>query len=486
MGYFSVRTRALIVRDNSAAQEEITTLKSGGKDIRPVTNYMLHLQAKGTGNGGSKSTQKAALQAIELFLDYVGANEDCFNNRKELFNTFVARLDSGTMDADFIDPSGLRWEPKSTKVVNKHINSLTNFFDWLGEVTKNVDIQPNPLIKATSHEKLIHEATWHHRKDRKFLAHIKDKHRSNYVSQHRQNTGKRKLINQFSDHKVFPEKYIKGFINEGLLKASDRRVAVRDACIVLLMHGTGVRLSEALGIWTCDVLLEPTAKVRIYDEVDGVAPDNWKDKNGSSNRKAYLKEEFGRVPRRDMAGTELLGSKSKLVDSKDGFKHSFWIDYPANYKDAFTELWLEYSEYRMQMQHFGGDKHPYAWVNFRKGAAQGGPLTLHNFVKHYGRALNRIDLEADSNKGLNPHGHRHSWGTRGTKLEINPLILQKGLHHASPESTAIYSHITPEEVTELLDKAVAQFESKAKAKLENHESSLGSRSLLKSDIELLD
>ena len=473
MGHFSVRTRALIVRDNTGAREEITTLKSGGKDIRPVTNYMLHLQAKGTGNGGSKSTQKAVLQAIELFLDYVGANEDCFNNREELFNTFVARLDSGTMDADFIDPSGLCWEPLSVKVVNKHINSLTKFFDWLGE-----DIQPNPLIKATTHEELIHEAAWHHRKDSKFLAHIKDKHRSNYVSQTRQNAGKRKLINQFSDHKVFPEEHIKDFINEGLLKAPDRRVAVRDACIVLLMHGTGVRLSEALGIWTCDVLLEPTTKVRIYDEVDGAAPDNWKDKNGSSNRKAYLKEKFGRVPRRDMAGTEHLGSKSNVVDSKEGFKHSFWIDHPANYKDAFTELWLEYSEYRMQMQHLGGDKHPYAWVNFKKGAAQGAPLTLHNFEKHYGRALNRIGLEADSNKGLNPHGHRHSWGTRGTNLEINPLILQKGLHHASPESTAIYTHTTPEEVSELLDKAVA--------KLENQVSSLGSRSLLKHDIELLD
>lgn len=472
-----VRSRASIIRDDSGRRAEIRTLFSGGEDVRPVTEYILHLQAKGTSMGGSKSTQTAFLQAIELFLEYVEANGHCFDNRVDLFNTFVDRLHYGTMDEEFIDPSGLWWQPKSTKAVNKHINSLTNFFDWLGEVTKNKDIQPNPLIMATSHEQWLHFAARDKRNKNNFLAHIKDKQRSNYVTQTRQNTGKRKLINQFSDHKVFPEEHIKDFINRGLLTARDRRVAVRDACIVLLMHGTGIRVSEALGIWVSDVLLDPT-EVRIYDEYDGVAPDNWKDKKGSSNRNAYLKEKFGRIPRRDMEGAEHLGSKSRLVDSNEGFKYCLWIDYPANYKEAFTELWGEYLFYRAEMGRHGSDKHPYAWVNFRKGAAKGTPLTLHNFEKSYGRALNRIGLEADANKGLNPHGHRHSWGTRGNKLGVDPLILQKGMHHASPGSTAIYTHMTPEDVSERLDKAIAQIESKVKA--------LGSRSLLKSDIELLD
>jgi hypothetical protein len=39
------------------------------------------------------------------------------------------------------------------------------------------------------------------------------------------------------------------------------------------------------------------AVVRVYNEVDGKAPDGWRSRSGKHARAAYLKEEYARIPR---------------------------------------------------------------------------------------------------------------------------------------------------------------------------------------------
>ncbi len=106
--------------------------------------------------------------------------------------------------------------------------------------------------------------------------------------------GRTPLTKAEDDALAFPDKHWESFYKDGIGGAKDPRVALRDKLMLLLMHGGGLRESEAIMLWVTDVLEDPydpeKAIVRIYNEVDGKAPEGWRSRSGTKTREAYLQE----------------------------------------------------------------------------------------------------------------------------------------------------------------------------------------------------
>ena len=453
----SVRVYATIVEDNTGIKSQLPVLLTEQGELSSVTDYVLKLEADGV----SASVIKGFLQAVSLLLAYMEANKDLFSDPKMLFQTFAKRLYSGTIGEDGLDPSGLYWVPSSTGNVNKHIYRLTAFTDWLA-IKQGLEPM-NPLRDATPHEQRLNYAAWFRKNQNDFLGHIEDKSINKTIRKARTLKGRTPLTKTEDDAISFPEKLWETFFKEGVGGAKDPRVALRDKLVLLLMHGGGLRESEALTLWVTDVFEDPynpdNAIVRIYNEIDGKAPNGWRSRSGTTNREAYLKEEYARIPRIRMMGTQRIGWKNKLPDNKDNYIQVQW--FPTDYSKVFMLLWKNYQKYRASVE----CHHPYAFISYHHSAF-GEPYTLNAFHSSYAAGLKRIGLEPSKAQGLDPHGHRHNYGRRLERSGLNPLVIRRCMHHKSLESQTVYTGKSQQEISDELTQATLQLanpESKVKS-----------------------
>lgn len=352
----SVKVRATIVEDNTGIKSQLPVLLTEQGELGTVTDYLLKLEADGVSN----SVMNGFLQAVSLLLDYMEANRGLFDDPKLLFQTFSKRLYTGSIGEDGLDPSGLYWVPSSTSNVNKHIHRLTAFTDWLAD--KQGTTPMNPLRDATPHEQRLNYAAWYRKKQNDFLGHIEDKTVNKTIRKARTIKGRTPLTKTEDDAITFPEKHWEDFYMNGIGGATDPRVVLRDKLILLLMHGGGLRESEALTLWVTDVFEDPynpdSATVRIYNEVDGKAPNDPEVRFKNQNRETYLKEKYARIPRQRMKGTAHLGWKNRVVDHKDHYIQVQW--FPTDYGKVFMSLWKTYLKYRASID----CHHPYAFISF--------------------------------------------------------------------------------------------------------------------------
>lgn len=443
----AVRVIGKVVEDNTGVVSEIPVLLTAEGEISSLTDYLLYLQT----NGRSMSTLDKVVRAVSMLLEYMEANADVFSDPENMFQAFVRRLYSGTASASGLDPSGLYWVPASESTVRERIGALSAFTDWLADKQGTTPL--NPLRKATPHEERLNYAAWYRRNQNDFLGHIRDKSISSTVKRARSIKGRAPLARTDDDAIAFPTAKFETFFTQGIGAAKDPRVALRDKLILLLMHGAGLRISEALLLWVTDVREDPQdpskALVRIYSEREGIAPDGWKSRKGNKTRKAYLKENYGRIPRCDMTGTQHLGWKGKLVDHPDGYMIAYW--FPPKFAQVFLMLWQTYMKYRGTADAY----HPYAFISFHNSAF-GNPYTINAFNQNYASGLRRIVLEPNKAEGLDPHGHRHNYGRRLTEAGLDPLIRKKCLHHKSLESQTIYTMPGARRVSEMLNVASEQ------------------------------
>ena len=453
----SVRVYATIVEDNTGIKSQLPVLLTEQGELSSVTDYVLKLEADGV----SASVIKGFLQAVSLLLAYMEANKDLFSDPKMLFQTFAKRLYSGTIGEDGLDPSGLYWVPSSTGNVNKHIYRLTAFTDWLAK--KQGSEPMNPLRDATPHEQRLNYAAWFRKNQNDFLGHIEDKSINKTIRKARTLKGRTPLTKTEDDAISFPETHWETFFKEGVGGAKDPRVALRDKLVLLLMHGGGLRESEALALWVTDIFEDPynpdNAIVRIYNEIDGKAPNGWRSRSGTTNREAYLKEEYARIPRIRMMGTQRIGWKNKLPDNKDNYIQVQW--FPTDYGKVFMLLWKNYQKYRASVE----CHHPYAFISYHHSAF-GEPYTLNAFHSSYAAGLKRIGLEPSKAQGLDPHGHRHNYGRRLERSGLNPLVIRRCMHHKSLESQTVYTGKSQQEISDELTQATLQLanpESKVKS-----------------------
>ena len=440
---------AEIVQDNSGVATAIPVILTEQGVLKSVTDYVLSLQL----NGFSLSTINKHIQSIILLIEFMDANDSMFETPEEMFTVFVRRLYSGTVSQNGLDYSLLYWMPASVGTVAKHISHLSSFTNWVSD--KNLGKEVNPLRTATTHEERIQYAAWFRRNQNDFLGHIKDKSINNTVKRARSIKGRTPLARTEDDAVAFPTSKFETFYLNGMGGAKDPRVVLRDKLILLLLHGAGFRRSEALLLWVTDVFEDSSnadlAVVRIFNELEGVAPNEWKTRRGKNSRKAYLKENYARTPRQEMLNTQHLGWKSKVVDHRDGYLQGYF--FPQEFARVFMSLWRQYLIYRASVN----CHHPYAFISF-DSRHLGNPYTYNAFNQNYASGLSRIGLAPNKAEGLSPHGHRHNYGRRLTASKIDPLIRKKCLHHKSLNSQLVYTLPSSTRVSEALDQASLQLQ----------------------------
>lgn len=423
-----VQITAKIVVDDSGIHSQIPILINEHGVINSLVDYIL-------GNGHlSSSWQRQVVQATKLLVEYMEANQHHFTDPRSMFQSFASRLYSGTIGDDGLDPSGLGWIPASAKTSKRHIDALKGFTDYLAD---ELGVAPmNPLITASSHDQRLNYAAWHRRNEHDFLGHIKDKSLTDTVSRARNLRGRRTLSSVDDDSIAFPERLFERFYMEGFGYAQDRRCAVRDQLILLMMHGGGLRESDALHLWVNDVKEDPErpgcALVRLYHPEDGKAPDKWKSRSGKTNRAAFLRDRYALTPRNRLQGTQRVGWKTRLVDDKDNYIQVHW--FPREFGLLFMKLWKIHIRYLATIER----NHPYAFVSYERNT-MGKPYSLPAFNGNYERALARIGASGAKPEGRSPHGHRHAFGRRLTAAGVDPFIIRKAMHHISMESQKRYT-----------------------------------------------
>ena len=440
-----VKVIAKVVDDDSGIKTEVPVLLDENNQVlKPLLDFTLKLKR----DGRSQTKLDELVSSVRLLLEYMNANESGFDNPQRLFESFSSRLFSGTIGEDGLDPSGLYWLPSSKQVANKHIYALTQLTDWLKDKQALQNI--NPLIQADSYTQRLNYAAWFRNNQHDFLGHIKDKHINQTVRMARSIQGKKPLGGSNDEATEFPEHLFEQFYLEGIEGTRDIRSRLRDQLILILMHGGGLRESEALHLWFDDVLLDPhdaqNVIVRIYHPVDGKAPNNWKSQTGKTTRAAYLQEQYGLTPRTELLGKQKVGWKGRTTDHKDNYIQVHW--FPKEFGYLFSKLWQGYIRLTALVERH----HPYAFVSFHP-ANIGSPYTLNAFHDNYARALRRIGLKPDKNEGLSPHSHRHSYGRRLMRTGVHSRVIQKALHHASPESQVVYTAPNITDVTNALNQA---------------------------------
>ncbi|MFA9395766.1 MAG: gamma-mobile-trio recombinase GmtY [Halodesulfovibrio sp.] len=443
-----VRVNAKVVQDDSGVFAEVPVLLDENKEvIKPLMEYALKLKR----DGKSQSTISNYIKATQLLLEYMAANLSGFETPQSLFENFSSRLYTGTISDKGLDPSGLYWLPCSKQVARLHIYALSQLTDWLAE--KHGVASMNPLVEADSLTQRLNYAAWFRKNQHDFLGHIKDTHINSTVRYARSVQGKRPLGKQKQDAIEFPERHFEAFYFDGLGAAKDRRVALRDQLILLLMHGGGLRESEALHLWVEDVLIDRfdtnNVKVRIYHPEDGKAPNCWRGRSGKTTRAAYLKEKYALSPRNNLMGKKRVGWKSRVTDSKDDYLEVHW--FPTIFGEVFAKLWQDYTRLLTGVERH----HPYAFVSFHHSHL-GSPYTLNAFHDSYRQGLKRIGLNPRKSDGLSPHSHRHSYGRRLRRAGVQEIVIKKCLHHASLDSQAVYTTPTAIEVTASLNAATEQ------------------------------
>lgn len=438
-----VKVIARVKLDSTGHLVELPVLLTHSGVFVPLLDYVISKS-----NINSFPWMNRVVLSCQLLLEYMEANKDLFSTPTKLFESFVLRLSSGTIGLNGDDPSELYWLPRSASNVNQLLSSLNGLTDWLS--TQNKTTSMNPFEEASSHQQRLNYAAWHKKNKYNFLGHIKNNALPEMIKKVRKIRGKKDVFKVDDNAISFPEHLFKHFFVDGIGSSRDPRVALRDQLILLLMHGAGVRESEALHLWVHDVFIDPDrqscAIVKLFHPEYGKAPNNWSGRKRQSTRSAYLAEKYALTPRNRLAGTARVGWKSKLVDSRDNYLHLFW--FPSFYGELFLYLWQQYLLYLLPLDL----KHPYAFVSFSKKTI-GSSLTLNAYNQSYKASMARINLSVSKPEGRSPHAHRHAYGRRLSSSKVDPLIIKKALHHSSLNSQVVYTQPGIKDVTIALEEA---------------------------------
>lgn len=452
MNYTKVLSRTVI--DNTGNVVEIPTLLVEHEgDISPLWSLHNYLIKK---RNMSKTKRDRLLQAIGLLLDYMEANYSC-QEPQELFASFSQAINSGTINEDGNDPSGLYWLPKTSQTANHLLYELSTFSDWMH---KEYGTNPlNPWREATKYEERLNWAAYIHKSYNSFLGHLDNLNEIPETAKRAREVMKRKTPSGDRQVKFFPEDKIselllEGFKTPGKEDSSDpvEKYNWRDIAITILLHGGGLRLSEPFHIWVSDVQVDPrdpdSALVRVYHPEEGKPPQDLKIPDGKkvNNRAAYLNLKYGLLPRNKMIGLRHAGwKKSKLDDSQQKYMHVHW--FPSYWGKLFKKAWEMCLLKRIREDI--PDNHPFLFVSFR-GASRGKMYSIKSFIKSHKKAVEKIGLTVGKMLGTTPHGHRHAYGQRLQMGDLDEHTIQKAMHHKSPESQEVYTEPTIDQVTRKL------------------------------------
>jgi len=425
----------------------------------PLVEYFIEI-----GRSRSLAWQKETARAVGLLVDFLVANHKYFQQQEgpQAFAAFAEALVGGTISQDGKDPSGLFWEPKSVSRATRLLQSVTAFSDWL--VNRYGTKAINPWRDASVAEQI---AFWRRLDNRKAYALLGyARYRSDLQEQagrsRRVSIQRKSITSGLASVKAFPSEHIwdlllKGFTVPGKQRSPFlfERLNIRDVLITILMHGGGLRESEPFHLYVSDVGIDPenprNAFVRLYHPEQGAAPPDYTDpvsgKRIFGDREEYLRVKWQLQPRNLVEGRFKAGWKDlQLFDHKEKYALVHW--FPSYWGEAFLAFFKLYILH-CRSRH---SRHPYLFVSYKE-AFEGEPYTVDSFRQAHARAVKRIGLIPSKDCGTTPHGHRHAYGRSLADAGVSPIIIQRIMHHKSPESQGVYTEPTAAGIAAALNDA---------------------------------
>lgn len=441
MTFISVNAR--IVTDSTGAVSELPILLTPSGVLQPLLDYCL-----ARSHNRSLPWMRKVVQATTLFLQYLKANPDEPDSHR-LFQNFAQRLYSGTFDCvTGMDPSNLCWQPYSYKNAGEIIHRLSDFFVWIGEVRPEAK-KINPRYSGDVFDRKMDEAAYLYRRERAFLGHIWASNPGSQTAGYRLRPRMNPQVVK-NEPPAFPD----GRFEELLLKGFKvgGKYDYRGMLITLLMHGGGLRVSEPFHLYLQDIFPSPentqSATVLVHHPYLGYAPDRSVDADGKLrevNRARYLAEKFGLKPRTDILSSQRAGWKNPRLDNKF-YMTVFWFQ--PWFGEWFMDLWQRYLEQVVYLER----AHPFAFINLHR-EPRGSMYTIDKFTKAHAAAIERLGMTVCKQLGTTPHGHRHAYGRRLKNSGVDPLLIQRCMHHKSEESQLVYTQATLRETLTALQDA---------------------------------
>jgi len=432
-------TRSYQVYFDKSSPLNVTAIFCDGKVLFSAVKY---LALKRRANSISQVWERQFIQAMRLLLDYSIAHKDSFSNAKEMFESFVYRLQYGSLDESGEDSSGLRWHPRTADFCGRLILKITQFSDWLYEESGGESKLLNLMRKATEAEKAINRAAYNHKQNNSFLKHTYSKNHREHAVNYSRNTSVRNIaFNNVEEKKTFPEERFADLLVHGFrVKSAKENAKIQNKyridyiLITLLMHLGGIRLSEAFHIYVDDIIPnEGGRQIRVYHPSEGIAPAHARRKfnNEHLTRKQYLAQAFGMKDRvTDNSGLH-AGWKNSTVNKQGCFFRVFFFGL-TELQEQFFELFRLYLNIRVEP--LPGRKHPFLFTD-----KNGDPLKLRTYEQAHSRAVKRIGMVPLLEYGGTRHCHRHSYGTRLANAGVDPLIIKQCMHHRSLGSQEVYT-----------------------------------------------
>lgn len=451
----AVTANAKVVTDNSGALEQIPVVITDQGVLQPLVHYFLEHR-----HDRSLSWMTRVAQGVTLLLEYMDVNREQAQDPVKLFKNFGARLNSGTIGIDGLDPSGLYWRPKQAANARALLGCLTDLSDYL---VRTHGAKPlNPGAPSTRYDEMLAGAAYEHSRSRAFLGHIrKASPGPDALSNRSAGSARTPMVTATEPTAAFPERLFNHLLFTGFSRNGE--LLLREVLITLLLHGAGFRKSEPFHLFVHDVVDDPRnpelAQVRIYHPEMGLAPADLLDAHGRplrSTRTEYLATKHGLSPRSKVTGKFHAGWKAPMLDSKHFYMQAHW--FPEVYGVVFNRLWKLYLRQIASVDR----GHPYAFVSTYRNTA-GEPYTLDNYSAAHATAVRKLGLTPTQLEGLIPHGHRHAYGRRLMLSGLSAPVIQKAMHHKSIESQLVYTQPTISETSLIMADAELRLEQRYKS-----------------------
>jgi len=390
----------------------------------------------------SPSWKERSAFSIVLLIKYINANIDQFHKAQDLLRAFVESLSVGSIDPfTGDDSSNLFWPARTSTSVRQLLFHITDYTDYLNALGDGNKIM-NPLRKASCTEERLNVCAYYQKKSKVFLNHLNGDNKNIDVVR----DVRSRVTPMFSVENVvrFPEDKVDDLLTKGFVFTrkqmlfGETNYDYKCQAITILMHFGGLRRSEVFQLYLSDILVDDKrneAIVRVFHPSDGNSPDP-----KFNNRRAYLQECFGLIPRTEypVSNRQHCGWKNPLLTDKRGFFQVVFAP-PEKAKD-FLLAWGNYLKYQ-RIDCPDDFFHPYAFTN-----SKGHPETIKNFQRLHHAAVERIGLEVAKYLGTSDHGHRHAFGFRLQSYGLSQIEIQKAMHHKSPDSCLVYIQPTNEEI----------------------------------------
>ncbi len=404
-------------------------------------------------NKRSSSTVRIQIGAVARFLNFVSAYFCMYPFRSEHFEDFLTHFVStritGTLDDDKRCRYGsLNWNKVVPQTARMELLYILKFMDFCAERSGEFRISDRFRVKldASSFEK---QKAMKDESERDFLVHLQGSRE--YWKRIRGEEESRlpditpRVLKKPKSYSRTPS------IAEVSAIIGATPNPIYKGIFILGAFG-GLRISEIVNLWACDVLpgdyypkffsdslaegFGECMVLRchpIYSKYCG----NFS--GPETTRQEFLKTSFDLQPRSLLSSQDRLyaGWKGTISTSSHLSAHPvFWLDPKASelFHDCYDRI-LKYIRYTE-----ADIRHPYLFINIadRSGRSIGNPTTIESAQRAFHRACTRAGLPYGE-KGLTIHGLRHFYKWYATDLlKIEPHHVQIMMGHESVRSQDEY------------------------------------------------